>query len=211
MDKTNSIPIEKIAELANQLGELSETERISPTEAPVYVKQKIEEKQRIQEEIQKARTILEQKKVDIQTIEEYKKLEEELMKYGLSVVKKVDNERISYSRAAFALMDGIDTTNKMTDARKQLNDTLMQIQMVNLFSARQNDALNALMKLQSCGVTIEEILNIYGILNSARSENARINPSGFPCSILMGGMDQISARQNDAINGICWYRLFQRM
>jgi len=35
------------------------------------------------------------------------------------------------------------------------------------FSARQNDALNALMKLQSYGVTLEEILN------SSRPENAK--------------------------------------
>jgi len=31
-------------------------------------------------------------------------------------------------------------------------------------SARQNDALNSLMNLQSCGITDEEILNIYTIL-----------------------------------------------
>jgi len=85
----------------------------------------------------------------------------ELIAFHAAVAKKVDTEKISYSRAAFALMDGIDTSDKLFDARKQLNDTWMQIQMVNLFSARQNEALNALMKLQCYGVTFEEILNIH--------------------------------------------------
>jgi len=40
-------------------------------------------------------------------------------------------------------MDGIDTFDKLVDAKKQLNDTFMKIQTVNLFSARQNDALDA--------------------------------------------------------------------
>jgi hypothetical protein len=39
--------------------------------------------------------------------------------------------------------------------------------MVNLVSAHQNDALNSLMKLQTFGVTDEEILNIYELLKGA--------------------------------------------
>jgi hypothetical protein len=45
--------------------------------------------------------------------------------------------------------------------------------MVNLFLGRQNDALKSLMKLQPCGVTDDEILNIYGFLDRARLESAR--------------------------------------
>jgi hypothetical protein len=41
------------------------------------------------------------------------------------------------------------------------------------------------MKLQTCGVTIEEILNIYGILNSSRSEDAKgITRGPFDSSLL---------------------------
>jgi hypothetical protein len=58
---------------------------------------------------------------------------EELVAFHAAVVKKVDNESISYSSASFDLMDGIDTANKLFDAKKQLNDTWMQIQMLNLF------------------------------------------------------------------------------
>jgi hypothetical protein len=57
----------------------------------------------------------------------------ELCAVHAAIVKKVDTEKISYSRAAFALMDGIDTANKLFDAKKQLNDTWMQVQVLNLF------------------------------------------------------------------------------
>jgi hypothetical protein len=254
LNHTKSIPIEKTGELLNQFYELSKSQDIPLSEVSEYVNQKIEEKGKLEEEIERAGAILESNNIDIQMVEEYKRMDEELEKYGLSmespsklvsvlqkinqfgydpqkiisfvawikslkqterilknsckvlesyasrykeiiplcgqikrlgigfselaafhvaVMKKSDVEKIPYGNAAFALMDGIDTSNKLLDARKQLNDIWMQVQMLNLFSARQNDALTALRKLQSYGVTLEEILNIYGILNSARPENAR--------------------------------------
>ena len=72
LDGANSVPQEKIVDSGNQLFELSKSESISPTEVPAYVKKKIEEKNRLEEDIRKAGAILRDKNVDIQTIEEYK-------------------------------------------------------------------------------------------------------------------------------------------
>jgi len=55
-------------------------------------------------------------------------------------------------------MNGIDISEKVDDKNKQLNDAIMEIQMANLFSARQNDAIIALMKLQFYGVKEDQIL-----------------------------------------------------
>jgi hypothetical protein len=49
-----------------------------------HIKEQHDELQRVKEENEKAGVILKQKNVDIQTIDGYKKLEEELQKYGLS-------------------------------------------------------------------------------------------------------------------------------
>ena len=241
LDGIRSIPIEKTADLMNMLYELSESESIPPTEVPAYVKRRVEEKTKLDEEIQKAGAILEEKNVEIQTIEEYKKLKNELKKYSLSienprrfasilqtidqigynprkivrelasikslrrterhfknnckmwelratqykeilplceqivsfgigfhelaafhaaVLKKTYVENLSYSEAAYALMNGIDISEKVDDKNKQLNDAIMKIQMVNLFSARHKDAINALMKLQFYGITEDQILKV---------------------------------------------------
>jgi hypothetical protein len=85
LEGARSLPPEKTADLVNQLFELSESESIPPIEVPSYLKAKTKEKKRLEEEIQKAGAILEEENVDIQIIEEYKKLKNELKKYGLSI------------------------------------------------------------------------------------------------------------------------------
>jgi len=84
LDKTKPIPMEKTADLVNQIFEISKSENIPPAEVPAYINRKIEEKARLDAEIQKSRAILDQESVDVQTIEEYKRLKEELKKYDLS-------------------------------------------------------------------------------------------------------------------------------
>jgi hypothetical protein len=49
---------------------------------------------------------------------------------------------------------------RIAEMEKQLNDTIMKIQMVNLVSARQSDAVIALAKLQCYGITENQILNL---------------------------------------------------
>jgi len=259
----NSQEPQKLIDTANQLTQIT---TISLDKIPDHLKRQQDELQKLKVEIEKTRTTLEQKNVDIQTIDQYKKLEEELYKYGLTmesprklisvllrvnqlgydslkivkelarikslkqtemilknsckvldshasrykeiipfceqikrmgigfselaafhaaVMKKSDLEKIPYGNAAFGLMDGIDTSDKLFNAKKQLNDTWMQIQMTNLISARQNKAITSLIKLQSFGVTDEEILNIHDFLNGAHVENTRgIGTHNFlTCSI----------------------------
>ena len=85
LDSTKSVPQEKIADLINQLHDIPKFESIPPTKVPAYIDQKIEEKKRLEEEIQKAGAILREMNVDIHAIEEYKKLEDELKKHSLSM------------------------------------------------------------------------------------------------------------------------------
>lgn len=95
----------------------------------------------------------------------------ELSAFHAAIFKKIEMENLPYGEALYSLMDGIETSEKLAYAKKQLNDICKQIQFVNVFWARQNDALNALIKLHSFGVTIEEILNIHEFMSRARLEN----------------------------------------
>ena len=45
---------------------------------PIYIKHKLEEKQRLEEQIQQAGALLQSKNVDIETINEFNQLKEEL-------------------------------------------------------------------------------------------------------------------------------------
>jgi hypothetical protein len=78
------LPPEKVVELLNQLFIVSCEQSIPLNQVPGYIKEKIEEKQRIEEEIQQANDVLESKNVVIETLNEYVKLNEKLNEYNLS-------------------------------------------------------------------------------------------------------------------------------
>jgi hypothetical protein len=80
----NSPEPEKLIDVANQFAHVSRSESIPLGELEDHVKQKEEEKQRLDEEIEHKRAILESASVEIQTIDKYNQLEAELRKYHLS-------------------------------------------------------------------------------------------------------------------------------
>src|ERR687888_1678868 len=74
----------KAIELVNQIYEISKSESVSPDQLPDYIREKLEQKQKIDEEIKQANDVLQSKNVDIETINEYVRLSEKLNKYNLS-------------------------------------------------------------------------------------------------------------------------------
>jgi hypothetical protein len=71
-------------EYVNQLYDISKSESLPLGEVQSYIKQKLDEKRKIDEEIQQADTLLQNKNVSIQAINEHIKLNEELNKHGIS-------------------------------------------------------------------------------------------------------------------------------
>jgi hypothetical protein len=78
------IPRQKAIELLNQIHEISNAQSVIPDQLPNYIKQKLEEKQKIDEEIKQADAILQSKNVSIEAINEHLQLNEKLKEYGLS-------------------------------------------------------------------------------------------------------------------------------
>ena len=74
----------QIIELVNQLHDISKLEPIPLDEIPSYIERKLEEKQKIDEEIKEADSILQTKNVNIEAINEHIQLNERLNERGLS-------------------------------------------------------------------------------------------------------------------------------
>jgi hypothetical protein len=70
---------ENVVQHVNQVFAVSKEESIPPHEVSSYIKQKLEDKQRIDEQIKQADAILQSKNVSIETINEHLKLNEKLM------------------------------------------------------------------------------------------------------------------------------------
>ena len=66
----------------NQLFQIPKEESIPPAQVPTYIKQKLEEKQKIDEAIKEADTVLQSKNMSIETINEHMKLNEKLNEYN---------------------------------------------------------------------------------------------------------------------------------
>ena len=88
---SGDIPHEKVIELVYQLHEISKKESIPLDQIADYIKEKLEEKQKIDEAIKEADAILQSKNVSIEAINEHIHLKQELKKYRLSTK---DNHRL---------------------------------------------------------------------------------------------------------------------
>jgi hypothetical protein len=108
----NEIPSEKIIYYVNQLHGISKSESIALEEVPNYIKQKLEEKQKIDELIKEADTLLQNKNVSLQAINEYIRLNEELDKHGISTqdVDRLLNLLLNTKRCGF---DGKEIAAKL--------------------------------------------------------------------------------------------------
>ena len=85
----------------------------------------------------------------------------ELLAFHTAVSEKAEIQNLSMESAAYRVIEDIHEYNRLGGMKKQLSDVAMQIYALNQFSARQNNAIMALFKLQSLGVTDDQILNMY--------------------------------------------------
>jgi hypothetical protein len=74
---------QRLLDLTNQMARLSISDSVPLDKINDYINQQKEEMQRLERKIEKADALLEEKNIAIQTIEEYKKLKEELNSHGL--------------------------------------------------------------------------------------------------------------------------------
>ncbi|MDQ6669104.1 MAG: hypothetical protein M3Y53_12895 [Thermoproteota archaeon] len=256
MNGANSLSPEKIINLTNQLFEITKSESIPPANVPVFTKQKLEEKNRLEEQIQEAGAHLQSKNVEIETISEYNQLKEHLSKHNLSLedptrllsilqtIKQIGYEprkivdafasmkslrqkerqlknnckmhekrvaryhhilpvlelfvsfgigidpligfnilvtetaetcNIPISAAAFRVIKEIEDYRKIIGLRKESSRLALQIYTMNEILGRKNNAVMALLNLQSRGVTEDQILNVYKFFE----EYGRVTRGGF--------------------------------
>jgi hypothetical protein len=82
---SSNLPPEITVELVNQLHDISKSESIPLDQVPEYVREELQEKQKIDEEIRQASDVLQSNKINIETIDEYIRVSEKLNEYRLSL------------------------------------------------------------------------------------------------------------------------------
>ena len=169
----NSPEPEKLIDVANQVAHLSRSESIPLSELEGHVKQKKEQKQMLEDEINQRRAILESTDVEIQTINEYKQLKAELSKHHLTsedlnkLVTVLNNIR-QYGYDPKKIVAEFSNIKSIKRREKILKD---DCQMLENRIADYREVLPQLQRIRSMGIDIDKVF-IFGV---AVDEKARTN------------------------------------
>jgi hypothetical protein len=84
----------------------------------------------------------------------------ELLAFHTAVCEKAEMHDLSMESAAYRVIEDIQYYNKLGGTKKELSDLAIKVFVMNQLFARQNNAVMALIKLQSNGVTEDQILSL---------------------------------------------------
>ena len=87
-----------------------------------------------------------------------------------ATLKKANSENVSLKTAVYHLMADIENYDIAGGLKNEISGLVIQKYAIEQIIAPRERAITTLMRLQSLGITDEEILNVYGCLNRAKSE-----------------------------------------
>ena len=167
-------PPERIIELVNQLHGISKSESIPLDQVPEYIKQKLQEKQTLDEHIKEADAILESKNVNIEAIDEHLALNEKLKEYDLST-QDIDKLLKILANAARYGFDGNRIASKlydMQDLERKQRAMKNKCKELSKQAARYKDVLPLTEEIAAWDIGIEELLALkVGIIQAAKHYN----------------------------------------
>jgi hypothetical protein len=95
-----------------------------------------------------------------------------LIPFSVAVNEKAQTNNLSVSAAAYSVIEEIENYNRIGGLKMEISRLAAQIYAMNEISAPRNKAITSLLKLQSYGISDQEVLNVYEYLNRTRSESA---------------------------------------
>jgi hypothetical protein len=168
------IPPGKAIELINQIYEISKSESFPPDQLPDYVRQKLEDKQKIDEEIKEADAILQGKNVSIKAIDEHLALNEKLKEHSLST-QDIDKLLKILANAARYGFDGNRIASKlydMQDLERKERGLKNRCRQFSRQAAKYKDILPLTEEIAAWGIRIDELIALkVGIVQAAKYYN----------------------------------------
>jgi hypothetical protein len=214
----NSQEPQKLVDTADQIAQLSTSELIPLDRMADYIKQQKEEKQRLEEKIQETEDVLQSKNIDIQTLNNYKKLEEQLNSHRLSLAEP----HILLSVLHTIRQIGYNPQKIVRElARiKSLSKLKKQLRALESRMAQYREILPLCQQFAWFGIEFPELLAFHSaVMKKADTENLQIRAAAFrllqdiedynklgdmkkhlyDTGVQIQMMNEIMARQNNAI------------
>jgi vacuolar-type H+-ATPase subunit I/STV1 len=217
INSSNSPP-ERIIELVNELFNISTSESIPLDQVPSYINKKLEEKQKIDEQIKEADATLQSKNVNIETLNEHIRLNEKLNEYNLSFrdIDKLVNVLINVKENGY---DGEKIVARLRKIKRLQNKEEKLKHHCEILSTQVKECNNVLplaQKIRAMNIGINELLVFDNAVNQI-AKQYNLPPSVAALRLLneirdydkIGGMKrQISrlSQQLIVVDGICTNR-----
>jgi hypothetical protein len=171
ISKINSSDItpDKVIELVNQLFNVSKEESIPPDQISSYIKQKIDEKQKIEEELREADILLQSKNVSIEAINEHIKLNEELNKNGLSTndIDKLLNLLLNAKEYGFDYKKIVGKLHNIKQLEKKEKGLRSRCEILSKQAAKYKDILPLTEDIAALHIGIDELIALKTGINEA--------------------------------------------
>ena len=92
----------------------------------------------------------------------------EMLAFHSAVYEKADMEKIPLDAAAYRIAEDIRYYRQLGGLKQEQNKATQQICMLNAFAANKQQAIMALFRLQSMGITEDQILNVVQQMNNGQ-------------------------------------------
>jgi hypothetical protein len=166
---TTDVSPEQTIELVYQLYEISRGETIPLHQVPGYIGEKLQEKQKIDEEVQQADTLLQTKNVKAKTINEYMKLNEKLNKNGLSIqdINKLVKLLVNAKRYGFDAKKIVGKLSNIKQLEKKEKGLENNCKILSKQAAKYKDILPMTEEIAALGIDIDELIALKVGINEA--------------------------------------------
>jgi hypothetical protein len=158
---------EKAVEYVNQLFAVSSEQSIPLDQVPNYIKEKLEEKKKIDDQIKEADAVLKSENVNIETINEHVKLNEKLNEYNLSFqdIDKLLNVLVNAKENEF---DGKKIVEKLKRIKRLQNRGEKLKRHCGVLSdqvKKCNNVLPLAQKMVALNIDIQQLLVLESTVN----------------------------------------------
>ncbi len=151
---------EKVIELIYQLHEVSRKESIPLDQVPNYIKEKLEQKQKIDDDIRQADAVLQSKNVNIETINEHIRLHEKLNEYDLSFqdIEKLLNVLVNAKENGFDAKKIVEKLKRIKRLQNKEDKLRRHCEVLSEQVKKCNNVLPLAQKIVALNIDIQQLL-----------------------------------------------------
>jgi len=166
---SGGMPQDKIVEYVNQLFDISREQSIALEHVPGYVKEKLEEKQKIDQDIKEANDELQAKNANIEAIDEYLRLKEELDAYGVSIqdIGNLLNVLSNAKENGFDPKKIVKELKSIDRLEKRKNRAKKNYEMYLKLLQKCKDVLPLTEEIVALQVGVDELIAVKAMINLA--------------------------------------------